>query len=346
MSKTIIIGGKEIGDSLPTYVVAEIGLNHNGRLETAIKLIDKAKECGADAVKFQKRDLQAIYKEDILKDPNKDSQATVYLFNIFKRFELSKSDFRKIKKYCDKIGITFFCTPFDLISAEFLEELNVPFYKVSSADLTNMVLISKLVSFKKPMILSTGMSEISEIDFTVNFLKKKKVTFSLMHCISSYPPSFKDINLKMIDILKKRYDVPVGYSGHERGITISECAVALGANILERHFTLDRSMEGPDHNISLEPEGLLKMINRIRIVEQAIGTGEKTITRGELLSREAFAKSLISKRDIKKGEKITEEMVDFKVPGKGLSVQMLSKILNKRAKREIKKFDYFNVSDI
>lgn len=344
--KKIIIDGKNIGDGLQTYIIAEIGLNHNGNLSTAKKLVLKAKECGADAVKFQKRDLKAIYKEDILKDPNKDSQATVYLFDIFKRFELSKIDFKKIKKYCDKIGITFFCTPFDLISAKFLEELDVPFYKVASADLTNMALISKLASFKKPLILSTGMSEISEIDFTVNYLKKKKVTFALMHCISSYPPSFKDINLKLIDVLKKRYHVPVGYSGHERGITISGCAVALGANILERHFTLDRSMEGPDHNISLEPEGLLKMINRIRIVEQAMGTGEKIITRGELLSREAFAKSLVAKRNIKKGERITEEMIDFKVPGKGLSVQMLNKILNKKAKREIKKFDYFNTSDI
>ena len=221
MNKTITIDERIVGDNYPTWIVAEIGLNHNGSLELAKKLIIKAKECGADAVKFQKRDLKAIYKEDILKDPNKDSQATVYLFDIFKRFELSKIDFKKIKKYCDTIGITFFCTPFDLISAEFLEELDVPFYKVASADLTNMVLISKLVGFKKPMILSTGMSEISEIDFTVNFLKKKKATFALMHCISSYPPSFKDINLKMIDTLKRRYDVPVGYSGHERGITIS-----------------------------------------------------------------------------------------------------------------------------
>lgn len=342
----IKLGDKTIGDGYPTYVVAEIGLNHNGSLKTAIDLVNKAKECGANAVKFQKRNLKSLYKEDILKDPNKDSQATVYLFNIFKRFELSKSDLKKIKKNCDKIGITFFCTPFDLASADLLEELNVPFYKVSSADLTNMVLISKLVSFKKPMILSTGMSEISEIDYTVKFLKRKRATFALLHCIGSYPPSFKDINLKMIDVLKKRYGVPVGYSGHERGITISECAVALGANIIERHFTLDRSMEGPDHNISIEPEGLLKMVNRIRIVEEAIGTGEKIITRGEMLSREAFAKSLIAKRDIRKGERISKEMVDFKVPGKGLSVQMLEKILRKKAKRNINKFDYFTTRDL
>ena len=344
--KSIKLGNRIIGDGNPTFVVAEIGLNHNGSLKTAIELVNKAKECGADAVKFQKRNLKALYKDDVLKDPNIDSQATVYLFNIFKRFELSKSDLKNIKKHCDKIGITFFCTPFDLVSAELLEELNVPFYKVSSSDLTNMVLISKLIGFKKPMILSTGMSEISEIDYTVKFLKKKRAIFALLHCIGSYPPSFKDINLKMIDVLKKRYGVPVGYSGHERGITISECAVALGANIIERHFTLDRSMEGPDHNISLEPEGLLKMIDRIRIVEEAIGTGKKIITRGEMLSREAFAKSLIASRDIKKGETISKEMIDFKVPGKGLSVQMLEKILRKKAKRNISRFDYFTERDL
>ena len=343
---TIKLGDRIIGDGSPTYVVSEIGLNHNGSLKMALKLIETAKECGADAVKFQKRDLKSLYKKDIYNDPNKDSQATVYLFDIFKRFELSKSDFREIKKFCKKIGITFFCSPFDLSSADFLEELNVPFYKVASADLTNMPLIAKLVEFKKPLILSTGMSDIKEIDFTVNFLKKKKATFALLHCVGAYPPSFRDINLKMIGVLKKRYAVPIGYSGHERGITISECAVALGANILERHFTLDRSLEGPDHNISLTPEGFAKMVERIRIIEDALGTGKKTISRGELLSREAFAKSLIAKRKIQKGEVITADMIDFKVPGKGLSVQMMEKLLNKKAKRGINKYDYFTEFDL
>jgi len=346
MNRTMKIEDKIIGENQPVFIVAEIGLNHNGKLELAKKMVKAAKESGADAVKFQKRDLKSLYKKDIYDNPNKDSQSTSYLFNIFKKCELSNKDFTELKKYCDYLGIIFFCTPFDIKSAVFLSQINVPVYKVASADLTNIPLIDFIISKKRPMILSTGMSQIPEIDFTFKFLKEKKADFSFMHCVSTYPTAFKDVNLKMIDFLKKRYQVPVGYSGHERGIVVSIGAAALGANIIEKHFTLNRSWDGPDHNVSLTPSGFKKMVERIRVIESALGTINKNLSRGEYLTREVFAKSLIACKPIKKGEIIDKKMIDIKGPGKGLSPQMINSILGKKAKRNIKKYDFFYQLDI
>ncbi len=346
MNTTIKIEDKIIGENQPVFIVAEIGLNHNGKLELAKRIIKTAKESGADAVKFQKRDLKSLYKKDVYVNPNRDSQSTSYLFEVFKKFELSKKDFVELKKYCDHLGIIFFCTPFDIKSAEFLDQLDVPVYKISSADLTNIALIDFVISKKKPLILSTGMTQMPEIDFTYKFLKKKKADFSLMHCVSTYPTPFKDVNLKMIQLLKEKYRVPIGYSGHERGIIIAIGAVALGAKIIEKHFTLNRSWDGPDHNISLTPSGFKKMAERIRVIEAALGTTQKNMSRGEYLTREVFAKSLVARKQIKKGAIITHEIIDIKGPGKGLNPQMIGSLIGKKAKRDIKKYDFFYKLDI
>lgn len=340
------IDGKIIGDNNPTFVIAEIGLNHNGKIDWAQKLIKAAKENGADAVKFQKRELKALYKQDIFKNPNKDSQSTAYLFDIFKKYELKKDEFVKLKKYCDRLGMIFFCTPFDIPSAQFLASIDIPLYKTSSSDLTNLPLISEILKTKRPIIMSTGMSQMEEIDFIVNFLNKNRTQYALLHCVSTYPVPFKDVNLRMIGVLKKRYHVPIGWSGHERGIIVSICSVALGANIVERHVTLNRAFNGPDHNISLTPRGLRYMVDRIRAIELAIGQGKKLMSRGEYLTREVFAKSLIARRPIKIGEIIKFEMIDIKAPGKGLSPQKIDLLLGKKAKRNIDKNDYFNELDL
>ena len=346
MNKSFSIGDRIIGDGQPAFIVAEIGLNHNGSIELAKKLIRKAKECGADAVKFQKRDLKSIYKPDIYQDPNKDSQGTAYLIDMVTRFELSEKKFIEIKKYCDKLDIIFFCTPWDIKSVDLLEKINVQLYKVASADLTNIPLIKKLIQTKKPLIVSTGMAQETEVDYTVKLLNDHKVTFALLHCVSAYPPAFKDINLNMIDVLKEKYPVPIGYSGHERGITVAICAVAKGAKIIEKHFTLDRSMEGSDHNISLMPEGFAKMVDRIRMIELALGDGKKTMVRGEMLYREILAKSLVAMKTIKKGQKISKNDIGIKSPGKGLSPQLIDSLIGKAATRDIKKYDYFTHRDI
>ena len=346
MDNTINIQDKIVGENQPTFIIAEIGINHNGKLELAKKLIRAAKDAGADAVKFQKRDLKSLYKKDVYENPNKDSQSTSYLFDVFRKCELSNKEFSELKKYCDHLGIIFFCTPFDIKSAQFLSNLNVPVFKISSADLTNIPLIDFIISKNKPLILSTGMSQMPEIDFTYNFLKKRNARFSFMHCVSTYPPAFKDVNLKMINVLKDRYQVPIGYSGHERGIIVPIVAVGLGASIIEKHFTLNRSWDGPDHNISLTPSGFKKMVDRIKVVESALGSSQKKLSRGEYLTREVFAKSLVARKKIVKGEVITYKMIDVKGPGKGISPQMIDSIIGKKAKRNINKYDFFYQLDI
>jgi len=346
MRTQLTILDKKIADDQPTFIVAEIGLNHNGDVDMAMELVKLAKECGADAVKFQKRDLKTIYKQDVYADPNKDGQSTQYLMDIFKKTELSKAQLSKIKSYCEKLEILFFCTPFDTTSADILDELDVSLYKISSADLTNTALLEHVLHKKKPVILSTGMSQMLEIDLAVDLFKRRNAPFALLHCVSTYPVAFKDVNLRMIQVLKKRYRVPVGYSGHERGVVVSVCAVAMGANIIEKHFTLDRSLQGPDHNISLTPEGFSKMVDRIRVAEMARGTGKKIVSRGELLSKEVFGKSIVASHDIQKGTTITKKDLEFRSPGKGLSPQLADSIIGKTMKRDITKHDYFISSDL
>ena len=313
----IQIGDRLIGDDQPTYIIAEIGVNHNGFLDLAIKLIDVAIDAGADAVKFQKRDLAELYGEKYLENANAGEKTLRYLLPILQQVELPDEAYYDIVEYCKKRKITFLCSAFDAKSADFLDTLDVPAYKVASADLTNLPLLDHLVKKGKPLILSTGMSRMEEVEITVEFLKQRKAQFALLHCNSTYPAAFEDINLRFMHQLQQ-FRVPVGYSGHERGISVSTVAAALGASIIERHLTLDRTMDGPDHAASLEPQGFKKLVRDIRQVMQALGTGEeKFISRGEILNREVLGKSLVAARCVQPGEKITPEMVAVKGPALG-----------------------------
>jgi N-acetylneuraminate synthase len=342
----IQIGNRLIGNGHPTYIIAEIGVNHNGIPQLAFELIDIAVDAGADAVKFQKRNLKTLYPKKYLDNVNAGEKSLRYLLPILQKVELPESTYQEIAKYCQKKGITFLCSPFDKESADFLETLEVPAYKVASADLTNLPLIDHLAKKKKPLILSTGMSRPDEVDFTVKFLKERNVQFALLHCNSTYPAAFEDINLRYMDQLRK-YDVPVGYSGHERGIAVSMVAAALGANILERHITLDRAMDGPDHAASLEPQGFKKMVRDIHLVTLALGTGEeKFFSRGEILNRESLAKSLVAARQIEPGEILTDQMITVKGPGLGLSPQRYPELLGKQAERAIEEDEPFVESDL
>ena len=342
----IKIGDRLIGDGHPTYIVAEIGVNHNGIPQLAFELIDVAVDAGADAVKFQKRKLEKIYPQKYLDNVNAGEKSLRYLLPILQQVELPESTYHEIVAYCKKKGITFLCSPFDRESADFLETLDVPAFKVASADLTNLPLLDHLVKKGKPLILSTGMSRSDEVDFTVKYLKERGAQFALLHCNSTYPAAFEDINLRYMDQLRK-YDVPVGYSGHERGIAVSTVAAALGANILERHVTLDRAMDGPDHAASLEPQGFKKMVRDIHMVSLALGTGEeKFFSRGEILNRETLAKSLVAAQHIDPGEVITDEKVTVKGPGLGLSPQRYPELLGRRAERAIEADEPFVESDL
>jgi sialic acid synthase SpsE/sugar phosphate isomerase/epimerase len=342
----IKIGDRLIGKGHPTYIIAEIGVNHNGIPQLAFELIDIAVDAGADAVKFQKRNLKTLYPKKYLDNVNAGEKSLRYLLPILQQVELPESTFHKIADYCRKKGITFLCSPFDRESADFLETLDVPAYKVASADLTNLPLLDHLTKKNRPLILSTGMSRPDEVDFTVQYLRQRETQFALLHCNSTYPAAFEDINLLYMNQLRK-YDVPVGYSGHERGIAVSTVAAALGADILERHITLDRAMDGPDHAASLEPQGFKKMVRDIRLVSLALGTGEeKFFSRGEILNRETLAKSLVAARQIDPGETITDEMVTVKGPGLGLSPQRYPELVGRKAARIIESDEPFVESDL
>lgn len=342
---TLQIDNTLIGDGYRTYIIAEIGINHNGDEELARQLIDVAVKAKVDAVKFQKRHLPSLYTQDVLDHPEKYEQNFQYMIPLLKNVELSDDSYRRLKKYCDEKGISFLCTPFDRVSADFLRGLEVSAYKIASADLTNSSLLRYIGGFGKPMILSTGMSSWEEVERAVEVVRETSCPYALLHCKSVYPVWPRDVNLHMINKLRK-FGVPVGYSGHEVGITIALVAASMGANIIEKHITLDKKMTGPDHKVSLEPHELRRLVRDIRVADEAIGNTKRIMLRGEVMNREVFAKSLISTCDIEKGTTITREMIEVKGPGKGLAPDKLEALVGRKAVRSLKAGSFFLECDI
>ncbi len=340
------INNIEIGASnKKVFVIAEIGNNHNGDINRALKMIDQAKEIGVDCVKFQMRDLTNVYREKSLNKSGDDLSAE-YTIDLLKRFELTPEEHKKVRDYCNEKKLFYMCTPWDSSSISILEEFEVEAYKVASADFTNLPLIDDLIKTQKPLILSTGMSTQEEIEKVTQFLKNKKAQFALLHCNSTYPAPFHGINLNYIQELQKIHSI-IGYSGHERGIAVSLGAVGLGAKVIERHFTLDRNMEGPDHAASLEFKEFKELVDGIRELELALGEkGKRIVSQGEMMNRETLAKSLISSKQLKKGHTLTREDIDIKSPGQGVSPLFLDKLIGKKLSRDMNKEDYFFKSDI
>jgi N-acetylneuraminate synthase len=344
--ESIQIGNRTIGSGYPCYIIAEIGLNHNGQLHLAKALVDISKQAGVDAVKFQKRSLQDLYRSDLLADPQKGEKGFQYLYPYLQECELSDADFKDVARYCDQQGITFLCTPWDRPSADFLTTLGVPAFKVASADLTNFDLLEHLLAKGKPLLLSTGMATEPEIEATCALVKKSGVPFALLHCNSTYPAPFRNINLSYIREMHCKFGVPVGYSGHEKGVSVSVTAAALGAHILERHITLDRTLRGPDHASSLEPQGLVRLVRDVRNVEEAMGQPRKWMTRGEMMNRTVLGKSLVAIRDIPAGTVLDRSMITAKSPGKGLSPQRLYDLVGKKTQRAIRRDEEFIEQDL
>lgn len=341
----IRVGERIIGCGQPCFIIAEAGVNHNGSLEMALKLVDVAVEAGADAVKFQKRALKNLYPSNLLDDPNSAEPAFQYLLPLLKQIELTNEEFRTIKARCDQLGIRFICTPWDETSLTLLEQLGVDVFKVASADLVNLPLLEQLVQTGKPLIVSTGMATLDEIGSTVNFLKQRAVSFALLHCVSTYPAPLESLNLRFMDTLKQ-FGVPVGYSSHERGIVIPVAAVSLGACIIEKHVTLDRSLPGPDHRASLEPDDMQRMIHNIRNTEAALGIPEKRLSTMEMLNRQVLRKSLVAARKLPAGTIVTGDMVKVMGPGKGLSPQRIGELIGVRLERCLDTDEYFTEDDL
>ena len=340
------IGNTLVGIGEPCYIIAEIGINHNGKVPLAKKLIDAAVEAEASAVKFQKRNLESIYKNDVLINPNLDSQGLEILIKVLKEVEFNESEYEEIIEYCKKKQIPFLCTPWDKPSVDFLERFKVPAYKIASADMTNLPLIHYVSKTKKPLIISTGMSTINEIEKTVNFVKKQNIPFILLHCNSTYPSPVELLNLSLIPMLRTKFDVPVGYSGHEPGIIPSLAAANMQAVLIERHITLDKTMEGIDQAASLEPNEFKTLVKYIRESEKAQGEAIKKMTRGEILQREVLGKSIICSSDIHEGDIFSEQNIEVKGPAKGLSPQYYFDILGKKSTRNIKKGQYLLPIDL
>lgn len=331
----ITVGNRKIGPNEPVFVIAEAGINHNGSVERAKQLIDAAAEAGADAVKFQKRNLIEVYQKKVLENPNLYEQKYQYLIPLLKEFELPDGAFVELKRYAKERGIMFLVNPWDKQSTDYIEKLlHIPLYKIGSPDFTNNELIEYIARTGKPIIISTGMVTPDEIEVGVEFVRTLGVPFAILHCNSTYPAPFDEINLAFMDTLKK-YGVPVGYSGHERGIGVSIGAVARGATIIERHLTVDRTLDGPDHKASLLPDEFKALVTGIREVASAVGSPVKKLSRGEIMNRELLAKSVVAKTFIPDGTTITRDMLTTRSPAKGLSPQRIEELIGVTTSRDI-----------
>ncbi|MGY3145249.1 sialic acid synthase SpsE/sugar phosphate isomerase/epimerase [Bradyrhizobium sp. USDA 3397] len=340
------IGNRLLGDGEPCYVIAEIGNNHNGDFDRAIALVDAAVAAGADCAKFQMRKLDEVYRASSLSGKD-DDLAVEYTLDLLRRFELPTAQQKKIAEYCAAKGIEYLCTPWDAKSVAVLESFGVEAYKVASADLTNLPLLARLTATGKMLIVSTGMSTTDEIKAAAKFLDDRNASYVLLHCQSTYPAALHNIHLRFMETLREIHPV-VGYSGHERGIAVSTAAVALGALVIERHITLDREMEGPDHAASLEPEEFKALVSGIREVEAARGEklAERALSQGELINRENLAKSLVAARDLSAGTVISESDIAVKSPGQGLSPLKMPALLGRKLTRTMAADDYFFQSDL
>lgn len=304
------IGTRTIGDGEPSFVIAEIGNNHNGDIDTALKLIDAAHAAGADCAKFQMRDMSKLYSNAGDSNDMASDLGTQYTLDLLERFQLSDDELFRCFDYAAEKGLVPLCTPWDLTSLEKLSGWGMEGFKVASADFTNHSFISQLAALGKPLICSTGMASEQEIRSGIRHLQKAGANYVLLHCNSTYPTPFKDVNLRYLQRLRQLADAPVGYSGHERGIEIPIASVSLGAVVIEKHITLDRSMEGNDHKVSLLPGEFALMMQGIRRVEESMGQGgERSISQGEMMNREVLAKSLVAACDVPAGTVITEAMV-------------------------------------
>ena len=342
------INNRIINDSEPVFIIAEIGINHQGRIDIAKKLIVKAKECGADAVKFQKRSINRILTKEGLEMPydNRNSFGSTYGEHKI-ALELSEDDYKELIDFTNKQNLLFSASGWDEESVDFLLNLGVPFLKMASADLSNFPLVEHTAKTGLPVILSTGMADMELVTSAYELFTRFNPKVAIMQCTSTYPARFDELHLNVIHSFRETFsNAVIGYSGHELGIAIPGVAVALGARIIERHFTLDRTMKGGDHAASLEPQGFAKMVRDIRHIEQALGESQKTMQNSEKPIFKKLGKSIVAINSIPKGSIISEEMLTTKGPGSGISPTKFYQLIGKTTANDIREDSIIHNEDI
>ena len=331
-------------------IIAEAGVNHNGSLNIAKLLVDKAVEAGVDIIKFQtfkaeklvsKSAKQAEYQKKNIGDNADDSQ-----YNMLKKLELSDYDHQELMAYCKERGIQFFSTAFDLDSIDYLHSLNLGLWKIPSGEITNYPYLKKIAQYHEPVILSTGMCEMDDVRAAMNVLLINGVQrdqITILHCNTEYPTPYEDVNLRAMLELDKEFQCKVGYSDHTKGIVVPIAAVAMGASVIEKHFTLNRNMEGPDHKASLEPDELTEMVNDIRNIEKALGSGKKVVSNSERKNIAIARKSIVAACPIKKGEILTELNLTVKRPGTGISPMRWEEVVGTNAIKDFSEEDLIEI---
>jgi len=335
----IKIGGKLIGAGNPCFIIAEAGVNHNGKLSLAKKLVDKAKEAGVDAVKFQTFKAENIVTKEAkqAKYQTKNIGKKESQFAMLKRLELSYADFRNLKKYCARKKIIFLSTPHSSKEdVDIVAEL-CPVIKIASGDLTNLPFLKYIAKKDLPIILSTGMANLREVKEAVKTILSINKKIILLHCTTNYPTPVNEVNLRAMFTMGEEFNLPVGYSDHTQGMEVSLAAAAMGACVIEKHFTLNKKLPGPDHKASLGPEELKAMVRGIRNIQAALGDGTKKPTPSEMETAKVARKSIVAAKNIKKGTEIREDMLVIKRPGTGIAPKYFNEILGKKAKKDIKK---------
>ena len=335
-ARTIQIGQRLVGEGQPCFVIAEGGVNHNGNPRLAAELVHIAARCQADAVKFQKRTIEELLTREALERPyvHANSLGATYGEHRMK-LELSDEIWRELRDLALRLGLEFMGSAWDRGSADLLEVLDTPAIKMPSAVLTDLDLLGYVAQKGRPMIVSTGMSTLEEVDQAVERILRYTDQLILLQCTSAYPSEFVDVNLRVMETFRRRYGVLVGYSGHERGISVSEAAATLGACVVERHFTKDRTLPGPDHAASLEPTGLQKLVRDIRQIEMAMGSDDKSIAPAERPVRARLGKSLVALHDIPAGCVIGADMLTAKSPGDGIAPNQVAQLIGRVARVNI-----------
>jgi N-acetylneuraminate synthase/N,N'-diacetyllegionaminate synthase len=332
--KKIKIANKFVGDNHPVFITAEAGINHNGNVKTAKEMVREAKESGSDAIKFQ------TFKADDLA-----SEISPF-YKIFKKLELDDSEFGEISDFAKSQDIIFYSTPFSEEAVDLLTRLHVPVFKIASGDLTHIPLIRYVATKKKPMILSTGMADLAEIKKSIASIKSKNNKIMIMHSVSAYPTPENEVNLKAIETLKNRFPYPVGFSDNGPDLLVPLCAISLGANLIEKHFTLNQKMRGPDHSFSADPKQFKNLVESARKIEQMFGDGIKRCQPSELANRTNARRSILSKVPIEKGTIITEGMIAVKRPAIGILPQYFDKVIGNIVKRRIRSDEPITWKDI